>query len=196
MYQFDSHLLQWVNAWLVELWDDCEHSYLKKHNGKLLRSQQHNGKMSYEWAAQPWAPSRGRLMKSSFTCRGWYGSSQPWFRILQEPTEFGQLSPRLMTSDITWGEPASQFGNIRAWMTAPTNGFRKGFFLMAYFRSTCSSPSSCTAAAFASVRWHHQSNTTEHMTCHHHCMIMRLIGMYKDAARASNGNHCVQNRRR
>jgi hypothetical protein len=36
---FDSQLLQllqWVNTWLVELWDDCEHSNLKKHNGKLL----------------------------------------------------------------------------------------------------------------------------------------------------------------
>jgi hypothetical protein len=52
--QFDSHLsklLHLVNAWLVELWDDCEHSYLKKHDDKLLWSQnlwsqQPNGKMS------------------------------------------------------------------------------------------------------------------------------------------------------
>jgi hypothetical protein len=26
------------HAWLVELWEDCEHSWLKKHNGKLVWS--------------------------------------------------------------------------------------------------------------------------------------------------------------
>jgi hypothetical protein len=37
--QFDSkfsRLLQLINAWLKKLSDGCEHSYLKKHNGKLL----------------------------------------------------------------------------------------------------------------------------------------------------------------
>jgi hypothetical protein len=46
-----SHLLQFVkqqliNPLLVELWDDYEHSLLKKHKGKLMWSQQPNGKMS------------------------------------------------------------------------------------------------------------------------------------------------------
>jgi hypothetical protein len=64
--QFDSKLsqvLQLINPWPVELWDGCEHSKLKKHNEKLLRSenlwsQQPNGKMSlvgatlqYEYSA-------------------------------------------------------------------------------------------------------------------------------------------------
>jgi len=40
--QFDSYLsqlLQLVNTLLIELWDGCEHNYMKKHNGKLLQSQ-------------------------------------------------------------------------------------------------------------------------------------------------------------
>ncbi len=31
-----SNRLQLINTWLVELWDDCEHSLLKKHNGKSV----------------------------------------------------------------------------------------------------------------------------------------------------------------
>jgi len=43
--QFDSQfsqLLQLINAWLKKLSDDCEHSYLKKHNGKVLWSHEPN----------------------------------------------------------------------------------------------------------------------------------------------------------
>jgi hypothetical protein len=47
--QFDpqvSYLLHLFNAWPIELWDVCDHMWLKNNNEKHLWSDQPNGKMS------------------------------------------------------------------------------------------------------------------------------------------------------
>jgi hypothetical protein len=43
--ELDSQLLQLIDAWSLPLGDGCEHNQFKKHNGKLLWSQQPDGKM-------------------------------------------------------------------------------------------------------------------------------------------------------
>lgn len=61
--QVDSQLLQLVNVGLVEMWDDCDHSYKKKCNGELwdLRESVMN-----LWSEEP-EERNGKISKSMQT---------------------------------------------------------------------------------------------------------------------------------